>query len=206
MLEKFTSNIELPYFYIENSLGGNQDSLHNFMMRLGGCAAVTASDLCIYLALYQDMPHLYPFDVHNLTTKDYIRFTDIMKPYLHPRWTGIDRLDIYVKGFSNYLQNQNENTLKLIPIEGETPYLLAKAKIIQSLKDKIPLSYLLLEHKDNIFSDFTWHWFLVIGCQEKEGDDFLIKIVTYGEAHYLSFRKLWETGYPKKGGFILFTK
>lgn len=45
---------ELNYFMIEGSYGSNQDWFSNFLMKMGGCAAVTACDSCIYLALWHD--------------------------------------------------------------------------------------------------------------------------------------------------------
>ena len=40
---------ELDYFTIEHSYGGNQDWFWDPMMKIGGCAALTACDSCIYL-------------------------------------------------------------------------------------------------------------------------------------------------------------
>ena len=45
---------ELDYIQIEDGLGGNQDWFPEWDMYHGGCAAVTACDLCIYLALRED--------------------------------------------------------------------------------------------------------------------------------------------------------
>lgn len=96
---------ELTYFRIEGGYGGNQDWFRDPMMHLGGCAAVTACDICIYLALRLGMRELYPFDLKELSRKDYIRFSRIMKPYLRPRMSGIDRLEIYTEGFGAYLND-----------------------------------------------------------------------------------------------------
>ena len=40
---------ELQYFKIEEAWGGSQEWFSDRMMRLGGCAAVTACDSCIFL-------------------------------------------------------------------------------------------------------------------------------------------------------------
>lgn len=40
----------LDYFMIEGTLGGNQEWFKNVVMYIGGCAAATACDCCIYLA------------------------------------------------------------------------------------------------------------------------------------------------------------
>ena len=41
---------ELDYISVEGSPGGNQDWFLDPFMKGGGCAAVTACDLCIYFA------------------------------------------------------------------------------------------------------------------------------------------------------------
>lgn len=63
----------------------------------------------------------------------------------------------------------------------------------------------MLKHKNTEeFKDFTWHWFLVVGYEEKD-EDMLIRIATYGEEIWLSLRKMWATGYEEKGGIVLYT-
>lgn len=39
----------LDYFMIDGEVGGNQDWFRNVVMHIGGCAAATACDCCIYL-------------------------------------------------------------------------------------------------------------------------------------------------------------
>ena len=77
---------ELDYFNIEELYGGNQEIFSDLWMRGGGCAAVTACDLSIYLDLYKgtgDVAQgLYPFDLQHLTKESYERFAMLMKPYL----------------------------------------------------------------------------------------------------------------------------
>ena len=41
---------QLDYFEIEGEFGGNQDWFTNVVMHIGGCAAATACDSCIYFA------------------------------------------------------------------------------------------------------------------------------------------------------------
>ena len=62
-------NKVLDYFSIEGAVGGSQEWFRNVVMYIGGCAAATACDCCIYLALYRGMAKLYPYDVHKLTKK-----------------------------------------------------------------------------------------------------------------------------------------
>ena len=60
----------------------------------------------------------------------------------------------------------------------------------------------MLRHKNKEkFEDFIWHWFLVIGYEEKE-DGFWIRVATYGEETWLNLEELWNTGEKEKGGMI----
>ena len=45
----------LNYFTIDDAFGGNQDWFTNIVMHIGGCAAATACDSCIYFAKYMGM-------------------------------------------------------------------------------------------------------------------------------------------------------
>ena len=42
------------------------------------------------------------------------------------------------------------------------------------------------------------------GYDEKPDGRFMVKAVTYGGYEWLDFAKLWNTGYKRKGGLILF--
>lgn len=37
-----------------------------------------------------------------------------MKPYLRPRWSGIDTLDIYMEGFGKYEKRQEKFMAKIV--------------------------------------------------------------------------------------------
>ena len=66
---------ELQYFLVDNIYyGGWQEWFPDYMMRLGGCAAVTACDCSIYFELYKNTKGLYPFDKQQVTRNDYIKF------------------------------------------------------------------------------------------------------------------------------------
>lgn len=45
---------ELKYFKIGSAYGGCQDWFSDYMMRIGGCGALTACDSSIYFDLYKD--------------------------------------------------------------------------------------------------------------------------------------------------------
>lgn len=96
---------ELPLFKVGNYYGYNQELFTDHWMNIGGCGAVTACDVSIYLDLNQGLSRLYPYDIHHLTAQDYINFSQIMKPFLRPRQNGIDTLELWIQGYSNYLRS-----------------------------------------------------------------------------------------------------
>lgn len=191
---------ELPYFNIGYSYGGNQDWFHDAWMKLGGCAAETACECCIYLDLYFGTD-LYPYDKSSLNKKDYISFAMKMKPYLHPRFSGIDRLEIYIDGFGKFLKDNNSD-ITLSGVEGTTQYETAKELLKKQLDLGLPVAYLNLNHKNRRFREYDWHWFIINGYEEFE-DSLMVKAVTYGSWEWLDFYELWHNGYSRKGGFIL---
>lgn len=66
-------------------------------------------------------------------------------------------------------------------------------------------SYLMLKHKNEKgpLEDYIWHWFILAGYEET-GNDLLVKAVSYGEYKWFSLKEMWDTGYDKKGGMILY--
>lgn len=194
---------ELDYFSIGDSYGGNQDWFQDRMMHLGGCAAATACDICIYFDLNGRTRELYPFEKEHVTREDYIRFSQMMKPYLSPRWQGIDRLDIYTRGLGQYLSDRGEKDLKMSELPGDSSLEEAELKLREQIDKEIPVPCLMLKHKNPNFKDYVWHWFLLTGYETYE-DIFMVKIVTYGSWRWMDFKELWSTGYRKKGGLVLF--
>ena len=193
---------ELEYFNVEGDYGGNQECFPDLMMKLGGCAAVTACDCCIYFDLYKGTS-LYPYSLDSLTRKDYYKFGMDMKRYLHPRWTGIDKLEIYIDGFGEFLSDHGCNSIKMKPLSGETDAANAKTAIVEQIDKGLPVPCLLLNHKSKAFKDFEWHWFLLTGY-EISGEKCMVKAVSYGKYHWFDFDDLWNTSHARKGGLIMF--
>ena len=108
--------------------------------------------ICINLAKY--FPELYPFDLNNLSREDFIKFTNVMKPFLTPRYHGIDLLEIYINGFSDYLKSVNNTSLKIQGLAGTVNYKLAEKYIISQINSGIPVPFLLLRHENPEFEDF----------------------------------------------------
>ncbi len=201
---------ELTYFKIDGSVGGNQEWFTNVVMYMGGCAAATACDSCIYFAREFGMGRLYPFDAKHLSRADYVRFGQKMKPYLRPRVGGVKKLTWYVDGLSRYIQDvekeyQINYGIQMEEFSGDHAFRQAEEVVARSLESGLPVPYLMLKHQDTQqFKDFIWHWFLLIGCNGR-GKEMTVTAATYGEAVELPFYQLWNTGYEEKGGMILYS-
>ena len=194
---------ELDYFRIGNSYGGCQDWFTDPMMHLGGCAAAAACDSSIYFAIYKGIQNLYPYDENGLTKQDYVRFSSAMKPYLHPRWSGIDRLEIYIDGFERYLLEHGCESIAMEAFPGDEKLSDAQKVIKKQIDNGFPIPCLVLKHSNANFKEYVWHWFLLTGYDEFE-DSFMVKAVTYGNWRWLSLDELWSTGHRRKGGLVLY--
>ena len=193
---------ELQHFNIGASYGGNQDWFPTFMMRIGGCGAETACDSSMYFALHRGLTKIAPENFETLTRDEYVDFAYVMKPYLSPRMTGIDRLDIFVDGYSQYLRDRGEDRLSMTELSGDEPYDAAKDAVIRQIDGGYPIPTLILNHRDKRYEDYVWHWFLINGYDNTNG--FYVKAVTYSGYQWLSLKDLWNTGCSRRGGFVLF--
>lgn len=194
---------ELRHFNIGNSYGGNQDWFPTFMMRIGGCGAETACDSSVYFALHRGLTKIAPENVSSLTKDDYIDFAYKMRPYLSPRMSGIDRLEIYTEGYARYLGDRGETRLTMAHLDGTEPYEKAKRAVIRQIDGGYPVPTLVLNHRDKRFKDYVWHWFLINGYNETQSS-FEVKAVTYSAYEWLDFSGLWNTGYERRGGLVLY--
>ena len=193
---------ELDYFHIDSAYGGIQDWFPERMMRLGGCAIVTACDSCIYLQKHKGGT-LCPPETEGMNRQAYIRFGERMKPYLRPRWTGINKLELYIDGFGDYLRDIGEDRLTMRPFAGTRPYAEAAEAVRMQIDRGLPVPCLMLHHRDKQFADYDWHWFLLTGYDDT-ADGMQVKAVTYGSWRWLELAPLWRTGYRQKGGLILY--
>ena len=64
---------------------------------------------------------------------------------------------------------------------------------------------LILKHKNHIMEDYVWHWFLINGYEEID-NKFKVKLVTYGKYEWKDLEDVWNTGYTKKGGLIIYSE
>ena len=213
---------ELDHYIIDGEYGSNQDKFKDFWMNKGGCAAICACESAIFFEKYKGLGGLCPIQVADeMSHEDFEEFGMIMKPYLKPRITGIDILDVYTEGFLSYLSGRNCHSVKITEIHGDRPVEEAKELFIKKIDEGFFVPYLLLHHKDKDFHEFEWHWFLLNGYSDAASltkDDYLtdvmrpqgecdhlfVKSATYGEAEWLDFDRMWETGVTKRGGMILY--
>lgn len=192
---------ELDYFMIEGALGWNQHWFRDWSMYFGGCAAVTACDLCIYLARVKGIPQLYPYDPGHVAKEDYLAFAKTMKRYLTPRLQGIDTLPLYRSGLLRFWQDAGANTLEIAEVSGALPWTEARDMAKQQIDSAMPVPFLLLRHKEPSLKPYQWHWFNLAGYEERDGD-FYVKAVTYGSSRWLNLKGLWDSGHKRRGGFI----
>ncbi len=195
---------ELNYFTIDGELGWNQSRFRDPMMYFGGCAAVTACDLCVWMAREKGIERVYPFQSDPVEREEYRSFSKRMKPYLRPRFSGIDSLEIYLDGISKFWREIGESRLYAEGLHGSMPFEEAKRMVLEQIDAEILVPCLLLHHKNGAFSNLQWHWFNLAGYKEMNGE-FYVKAVTYGHSRWLKLRELWDTGYEKKGGLIRVT-
>ena len=191
----------LDYFMIDGAPGGNQDNLIEWDMNRGGCGAVTACDVCMFLARQDKFRTLYPFSTERFSNDDFIRFASIMKPFLYPRYHGIDFLETYICGFSDYMQSVHSSSLVLEGLSGNVPYDVFAQAVVSQIDRGFPVPYLMLMHHDPKLDDFNWHWFNLAGYEETDGD-LHVMTVTYGEYLWFSLRHMWDTKNGRKGGIV----
>ena len=218
---------ELPHFNIGSSYGGNQEWFRTFMMRLGGCGAETACDASIYFARERGVANIYPYDAGHLTRADYVDFGHMMEKYLWPRRSGINTLDIFIDGFTRYLNDAGVTGLTMKGFSGNEPYEKAAAVVKSQIDAGYPVTMLMLRHNKRRYRDYVWHWFLLNGydtgdepaCEaavDPAGNEkpagmtpagthpMKVKAVTYSEYEWLDFEEFWNTGYEQRGGLILY--
>ena len=193
---------ELPHYTIGDSYGGSQDWFTELRMNRGGCGAVTACDMCIYLARYMGRTRLYPFDSSNITREDFLTFGAIMRPFLSPRFRGIHKTITFMDGFRDYMAFRGDTALKMTSVEGNAPYEIAREAVRDTIDRGFPIPYLLLLHQDKALEEFNWHWFVLNGYDDGP-EGFRVKAATYGEWTWFDFAHLWDTGRPEKGGFVV---
>ena len=209
-----TMKKELEYFAIEGAFGGNQDWFSNVVMNMGGLRCGNGvRQLYLFCKIYGNAC-IVSLRYQQSDKEDYKRFSQVMKPYIRPRVGGVRKLSWYVDGFSKYIaavqakldiEEAGFLNIRMQEVSGDVEYAEAYRQIKSQIDAGLPVPYLMLKHKNTEeFKDFTWHWFLVVGYEEKD-EDMLIRIATYGEEIWLSLRKMWATGYEEKGGIVLYT-
>ena len=206
MINTQMSRNELPYFNIGRHYGGNQRWFLDFWMHIGGCGALTMCDLMIYMAMYRDIPEGIPFNAARLTRREYVRFGMQMKPYLRPRETGIKDLETFIGGAEDYLRSSGIEGITLEGFSGDEPYEAAEQLLKNQIDAGMPVPMLMLNHRNKEFGFFEWHWFLLVGYEDRQvaGEKVCYaKAATYGKEHWLRFDRFWDTGEEERGGLVI---
>lgn len=194
----------LEHFKIEGRYGGSQQWMIDPWMHIGGCGALAAVDTCIFLAKHHGFHELIP-DVDGIDKKRYRRLGMKMKPFLRPRISGINRLDIFTKGFERFLALNKMDFLSMeaYPMGGskDEAFEVLKAQIDK----KLLVPVLLLNPIDPEWKDFHWHWFLLNGYryEPKTGERF-VRAVTYGSFVWKHWDTFWDDENADNGGMILY--
>ena len=184
---------ELAHYNIDEALGGSQEWFVDPFMKLGGCGAVTACDTCIWLAReVEGAEWLYPFDPAKIAKADFLHFGKMMKPYLRPRAGGINRLELFMRGFGAYLRGREEmvrqaeageeakagcndvlsrgrKILRMSGFSGHESADRAWDELVRKINEGFPVPMLMLRHQNPELKDLVWHWFLLIGYSDEEG-------------------------------------
>lgn len=202
-LQSTDNAVELNYFHIGKALGGSQSWMRDPWMRVGGCAALAAVDSCIFFTLFYGKKKLCPIDVHHLTKDSYIRFAMIMKPYISPRFSGVSKLELYIEGMEAYLRDCGCEEPLMQPFPMGQPLELAQQMLRQQIDKGLLIPFLLLNPISKEWKEYHWHWFLLTGYR-RDGDELMVKAVTYGEGEWLPFTTLWDTVHRDNGGMILY--
>ena len=194
---------ELDYFRVDNWIGGNQDRVIDPILHFAGCAAIAASDSCVFLSRYFGRTALYPSPSDHLTKKEYTALLRRMKKYLHPQKYGIDNVRQFILGFRNYLNDAGESGLWAEEYSTHHSEADGITVIRRQIDSGILVPFLMLRNRDKSLSWYDWHWFLVTGYEDRE-DGFYIRVTTYGTHIWLALHRLWETGFDKKGGLVIY--
>ena len=193
---------ELDFITVDGGFGGDQNRLATYFQRLGGCGAVTAADLSIYLSRrFPALRGLYPGPDGPLTQTEYQAFFETVKPFLHPRIGGIARLKQYTDGFADYAASRGVS-VAFETLPGGAPVEQAEAFVRRAIDRGLCPAFLLLLHDDPALDDITWHWFLLTGYEDTPAG-MQVAYATWGKRHVLSLPHLWNTGHPGQGGLVV---
>lgn len=200
---------------VDGAPGGNQKQLRDFFMRLGGCAAVTHCDMCLYFYAYCNLSSILPEKIAkacsrqkdtaeiNIPWSAYEEFTQYMKPYLRPRFQGVDRLEIFTDAANKYLSDHGVTGLEVDSLSADVSYNVFEETLVRQIDRDIPVPCLILRHKQKNLNDFSWHWFWFSGYKKTE-ERCLVETISYGQSHTFSLYELWRSEHKRKGGVILY--
>ncbi len=192
--------MNIDYFKVGNVSGGNQDWFTDWWMHLGGCGAIAAGDLCIMLAKNHGFKELVPFSTEHITRASYVDLGMKMKPYIRPRMGGVSKLSIFTDGLEKFINDRGYN-VEFDTCPGELSSEEGREFLKKHLNQNMPVACLVLRHQNPAYEDIFWHWFMITGYEEKNGE-MTITYHTYGGKYKIDFDSMWNTGFRKKGGLV----
>ncbi|MBR0410736.1 MAG: hypothetical protein IJI25_07005 [Eubacterium sp.] len=199
-MQKTPDRIKIDCFHIEGKPGGSQDWFGDYWMHIGGCGALAACDLVIYLAKNLGLSGCCHFDPGRLTRRQYIELGMIMKSYIRPRPGGVIRTSIFTRGLGKYLRDRGYQADFAI-CRGHEDYVKACRFVKAVLSRNLPIACLMLRHKEKVYANLSWHWFMITGY-EMRNDRMVLLGHTYGTTFKVDFEGLWNTGRWLKGGLV----
>ncbi|MGI6152784.1 MAG: hypothetical protein ACOYJB_02955 [Christensenellaceae bacterium] len=195
---------ELDFIEIgDGHYGGDQNwATHHKWMKLGGCSAVCACEVCAYLAkTFERMQGLYPYDPEHISKEDFLRFFETMFAYIHPGIGGLTSIDKFSDMFSRYMREKTNIEPNFRKLYGNESYADAERFVKEAIDSGLPVMYLMLSHKDIAFDEYEWHWFTLTGYKENEhGTDVIF--ATWAKRHAFDLYGAWNTGRKWRGGMV----
>jgi len=192
-------NIEYLKIVDSDLIGCDQDWYGKPWQRLSGCGPTCAS----MMALYQVNPSKAP------KTMDEAKTTmNAVWHYITPSFGGINRLDRFYNGFSNYLNTLNlphtNHALEIPKQIALRPQLTEILDFIMTgLKQDSPIAFLNLNN-GKVHNLEAYHWVLIIGLEQSSPDEALVHIVDSGK-HMIIDLSLWLKTTTSSGGFVYVT-
>ena len=90
------------------------------------------------------------------------------------------------------------------PLYGNRSAAEAESALKGQIDKGLPVPCLLLKHKKRSFKDYEWHWFLLTGYEIQQ-NTCMVKAVTYGSWEWLDLGELWDTGFQRRGGLVVYS-
>ena len=139
--------------------GGNQEWYKTYLKRLSGCGPTTASNIVMYEIRKNNI---------SFNKNDFLRLMNSMWNYITPGIMGVNKADMYIKGFNKYIENHdiNLNNYKHYHFDKNN---INKDELYNFLKtaleDDHPIAFLNLDNGNEYLLE-AWHWVMIVGIDK----------------------------------------